>query len=87
MYCGFCYNRFVDHELDESNDASSIMVGQTAESYSIFIDTGWNFKTRLHLMKWNKEHQQNETIGIYVPKFCPECGRKLFENEPEYNLR
>lgn len=43
--------------------------------------TGDRKNTAIIIEKWSEEHHRNIDIGEYVPKYCPECGRKLFEND------
>lgn len=81
--CPFCLNASSDPmgELTTENDYSSLSVGRAMEHYRISIDSGDNKPTRIVVTHWNKDMQRNIDICMYNMKYCPECGRKLFENE------
>ncbi len=81
--CSFCLNAFSDptEELTTQNDYSSFSVGDTAPHYRMSIDTGDNKPTRIVVTHWNESLQCNQDVCIYKMKYCPECGRELFENE------
>lgn len=78
--CQFCYNCTVDNELTFDNDLSYCSVGDMKDGFNMSIRSGGKRKTVIMISHWNDEKQENETIGIYELKFCPECGRKLKEN-------
>lgn len=80
VFCKFCLNASVDDELTSDNDLSFLPVGKVLEGYSIYIRSGSNKPTALVISAWNKTRQVNEDIGIYEMKYCPNCGRYLFEN-------
>lgn len=81
--CSFCFNSKVDPsgELNEDNDFSSVSIGSTAPHYRMAINTGADRSTNIDIMTWSDEHKRNICVCYYVPKYCPECGRYLFENE------
>lgn len=80
MNCKYCLNSFVDDELDPNNDGSSFSVGKAANQHAIYLTTGGGGPTLIEILGWNEQLGQNVTLGNYAPKFCPECGRKLVEN-------
>ena len=79
-YCGKCVNAFVEPELEPDYDFSSRSVGESNKGYRMMLNSGARRKTHISLERWNEQHQQWETEGIYIPKYCPECGRELKEN-------
>lgn len=95
MSCSFCYNAHVwakepraeedyfDEGLHDNNDMSAATVGSITDGFQIFLNSGGGEAVNIELCQW-KEHGYRgqpgwSTIGIYYPKFCPECGRKLDE--------
>lgn len=79
-YCCACCNAVVEPELTSDNDLSYIGVGKMFDGYSMFIRSGDNKPTALIVSKFDKTVSRNIDIGIYKMKYCPECGRKLIEN-------
>lgn len=79
-YCNKCMNAFVEPELEPDCDFASRSIGDSSKGYRMMLNTGARRKTHISLERWNEQHQQWETEGIYVPKYCPECGRELKEN-------
>lgn len=79
--CEFCLNASVDDELTSDNDLSFLPVGKILkEGYSMYIRSGANKPTALVISAWDKARQVNEDIAIYEMRYCPNCGRYLFEN-------
>lgn len=81
--CGYCLNAKSDPdgELTSDNDFSSCSVGRCDKGYRMSIDTGSSRPTRIIFTKWDDKRKENVDIGWYTPKFCPECGRRLIEND------
>ena len=79
--CSYCLNAYVDDELNSDNDFSSIHVGRAGNGYRMSIDSGDGKSTMIVVTHWNEKRQRNENVAIYKMKYCPECGRKLIENE------
>ena len=89
MSCHFCYNAHVwakepkteedyfNEELNDSNDSGSSTIGLSCTPHQIYINSGAGMATNIEFCEWynNSWH----TVGIYYPKFCPECGRPLDE--------
>lgn len=87
--CNFCFNSKTDlsGELNENNDFSSISIGSTPSSYRMAINSGDGKPTNIDVMTWSDTYKQNICVCYYVPKYCPECGRYLFENEKQRGIR
>lgn len=80
-YCKYCCNATVEPKLTPDNDLSYMSVGATEQEYSMFVRSGSNLPTAIITSRWSEKFNHNVEMGIYVPKFCPECGRRLIENE------
>lgn len=72
------------------NNHSRISVGRTISSlkeyapqnqYNITIESGAGKPLRIEVTFWTEYGRIGHEIGIYEPKFCPECGRKLVEQQ------
>lgn len=95
MSCKFCYNAHVwakephdeddyfDEGLHDNNDSSASTVGNSAAGFQIFLNSGGGSAVNIELCQWKENGYRGQpgwaTIGIYYPKFCPECGRNLNE--------
>lgn len=85
--CKYCFNARIcppsddifETELTDENDFSSCTVGNCAEGYSIMINSGGGKPVEIEFRKWFEESKEWHAVGYYVPKFCPECGRKINE--------
>jgi hypothetical protein len=77
--CHFCNNAAIDPELTPDNDLSYVSVGECLNQVRILFRSGDRKPTALLFEKWREGYGWT-TIGDYIPKFCPECGRKLVEN-------
>lgn len=81
-YCKFCHNTIVDKDLDGDN-SKCIPIGKVRYEndgtwYSQYIKTGNNESTEIIVTKCDL---LNKSIFLrYKPNFCPNCGRRLFEN-------
>lgn len=74
-YCEFCCNARVEPDLDFDNDLSYCSVGDSvADGYSMFIRSGNDKPTAIIV-----SHGANDII-YYKMRYCPNCGRRLFEN-------
>ena len=78
--CGFCFNSWTDPGLTPDNDLSYIGIGTCESGYNISLRTG-DLRPTAILFEDLKSGKEVLLKGIYVPKFCPECGRYLMENE------
>lgn len=84
--CMYCYNRYVDKNLNEENDIGFYTIGSCETKYTIFFESGWITPTGITFWKMDDNTKQNKIIGKYIPRYCPECGRKLKENEKFRNF-
>ena len=80
-FCDKCMNASVNSELEPDYDFASRSLGDSSKGYRMMYNTGARRKTHISLEKWSEDHKQWETEGIYIPKYCPECGRELKENK------
>ena len=80
-FCDKCMNAFVNPELEPDYDFASRSLGDSSKGYRMMYNTGARRKTHISLERWSEDHKQWETEGIYIPKYCPECGRELKENK------
>lgn len=80
--CHYCDNAMTVPELSSDEDLSYKSVGDCVNQVRILFRTGDRKPTVLLFEKWVDGYGW-ATIGDYILKFCPECGRKLFENEDE----
>ena len=79
--CFMCVNARVDDELTDDNDFSSIGVGRAMKGYRLSINSGNRSPVSIEVEAWNEQMQRNTIVASYHPKFCPNCGRRLFEYE------
>lgn len=82
-FCHVCENATVNPNLSPEYDLQYTNIGMDTTSIkgtSLMIRTGDRRATAIVVSQWNKDLNCNEDIAIYKPKFCPECGRPLFEN-------
>jgi hypothetical protein len=77
--CYMCDNARVNDELEDYNDFSSSTIGSFSRDCRIMLSSGNKKPLRIEIARWNDEVGQWENIGIYYPKFCPECGREIKE--------
>ncbi len=85
--CHFCFNARVcppsddpyETPLTDENDFGSFGIGNCKNGYSLMIHTGYGRQQNITARKWNDKIGMWLDIGVYEPKFCPECGRKLDE--------
>lgn len=94
MSCHFCFNAHVwakephieedyyESSLDNSNDFSSSTIGTTCGlpngyPHQIYLNSGGGKAINIEVCEWY--YGRWHTVGVYYPKFCPECGRKLDE--------
>lgn len=77
--CEMCSNALVVEDLTHDNDFSSISVGDVDNGYRMSINAGNRRPVCIDVEKWDEQTKQNIVIARYYPKFCPNCGRLLFE--------
>lgn len=94
-HCCFCFNAHVwakepkteedyfDTGLDDTNDMCSATIGSTTDGFQMFLNSGGGEPVNIELCQWKDNGYRGQpgwvTIGVYYPKFCPECGRQLEE--------
>lgn len=69
--CGMCASAYTDPELNSGNDLSYISVGKWAHGYRAFLRSGDGRPIEIVFETWGTSW---ESIGVYRPKFCPNCG-------------
>ena len=76
---------YFSDELTDDNDSVSHTVGNKTDGFQIFLNSGGGEPVNIELCQWRENGYRGQpgwnTIGIYYPKFCPECGIKLVEYE------
>ena len=88
--CNFCFNahvyekmpktaeeEFFDTGLDDTNDGFSGTVGTHSENHQVYINSGGGKPVNIETCEWVGGRWQ--TVAVYYPKYCPECGRALTE--------
>ena len=74
---------YFGNELTDDNDDSSATIGNKTDGFQIFLNAGGGQPVNIELCQWKENGYRGQpgwsTIGVYYPKFCPECGRKLDE--------
>ncbi len=89
--CGYCFNARVcppsddlfDTPLTDENDFSSRGIGDCEKGFRLSLNSGYGRPVNIEVEKWYEEDRQWHAIGLYKPKYCPECGRILNEYEKE----
>lgn len=77
LACGYCDSAKVNPELSDDNDYSAMCIGKCYDGYRLMLCSGWGRPTRIEVEKWDNDEWRR--IGEYLPKYCPECGREIFE--------
>ncbi len=77
--CRMCGNASTDPELRSDNDLCYIGVGTFDKNRRMLFRTGDGRPTELLVEEWQVD--QWRLIGYYRPLYCPNCGRRLIENE------
>ena len=93
-YCKFCFNARIykptdeermdpySTELTDENDFSSCSVGHCYDKHRRFmISSGNGMLVKLEFEMFDNSNRGWYPLGVYYPKFCPECGRKLSEHD------
>lgn len=77
--CRWCNSYRIDPDLNPDNDFHAGCIGTTTDKNQIMMCSGYNEAPRIEFNRWNPSDQRWHTVGIYYPKFCPECGREISE--------
>ena len=76
--CYMCYNARLDDELTDDNDYSAVSIGDSAKGFRMMLCSGWGRPPRIEFEQWD-EKVGWYLVGIYKPKYCPNCGREITE--------
>lgn len=77
--CGKCFNARFNDEITDENDFASYTVGQSEKGYRMTYNSGYGKPPRIEFDAWNESCTSWDTVGVYFPKCCPECGREITE--------
>lgn len=77
--CFFCDNAIINPELDSNSDYACKVIGDMPDRYRLCLCTGFGKPTRIEYDVFNDQYGMWCTHGVYYPKYCPECGRKIYE--------
>lgn len=77
--CAKCYNARFDDELTDENDESSFTIGDSEKNYRMMYSAGYGKPPRIEFDAWDEKRKAWNTVGLYYPKHCPECGREITE--------
>lgn len=80
--CRMCDNARLNDELTDENDYSAVAVGNCTDGYRMMLCSGWGKPLRIEVEKWHDRAGWYK-IGVYEPKYCPNCGRKIVEYDKE----
>lgn len=78
--CYMCDNAYTNSELDSDDDLSYFSIGELSDGYRIFLRSGDGRPTVILFEKFIKETGWH-FVAEYKPKYCPNCGRLLKEND------
>lgn len=80
VICGKCFNARMglDENLDDDNDFSSFSIGHGSKDFRMLYTAGNGKPPRIEAQQWD-ERVGWYNVGIYYPKYCPECGREITE--------
>ena len=79
--CTFCRNAHTDAGLFPDTDLSYMAIGEADDGYCAYLRTGDCNYTALLV-----EHH-NHLVWAFHPRYCPNCGRYLFENADRYKAQ
>ena len=77
--CGKCFNARFDDELTDENDFGSYTIGESEKGYRMTYNSGYGKPPRIEFDVWNESCRRWDTVGVYFPKCCPDCGREITE--------
>ena len=78
--CYMCDNARINEKLTDENDYSSCSLGDGKKGLRMMLSSGWGRPLRIELQEYCGGYGWR-TVGIYFPKFCPNCGREIIEYE------
>lgn len=84
--CRFCLNARCDPDgnLTDQTDSSFLPVGLFSGPYRLALVSGGACPLTLSFQHWMGADLDWVLAGVYYPRFCPECGRPLIRDYPEY---
>ena len=95
--CDFCKNAHTDLRLQVTgydgylSDSSSIGIGRGDRELNIvgYLNSSCNYSAPVNItvMKYYEEDKQMHDVWRYVPKYCPECGRLIKENQRYFEMQ
>lgn len=83
--CDYCRNAYTCDELYHDNDLSYMGCGTTDSHIRMMFRSGGKRPTQLIVEQLcttgiNYQRLEWQLIAALTPKYCPFCGRPLFEN-------
>lgn len=86
--CRFCLNARSDPSgyLTDDNDLSYCHIGSVDAEYDhacMHLRSGDHRPVAVVVSVWHRLFNQRVDVAVYLPKFCPECGRPLIDDYPE----
>lgn len=84
-YCDFCCDYTVCGELDRDNDYSSKCL-DSMYGKRIMFSSGYGFKPRFEFDEKLSDGLMHTTL-CYFPRYCPNCGRFLYDSEEDDNVK
>ena len=73
------FNATVDPTLKGKNDLHYFPLDIVEENYAIYFRSGGEQSTEI-LFEDKKTKEPSHLVGRYQPNFCPNCARRLKEN-------
>ena len=80
MVCKMCENAHTNPDLRDVDDMRYTCIGDFGDGHRAFFCTGGDVPTVITFEK-TLGGSGCYLFGRYYPKFCPNCGRRLTENE------
>lgn len=77
--CRMCVNAATEEELTPDDDLSYIGIGECEDGLRMMFRTGDGKPTEILVERFHEKHGW-QTVGLYRPAYCPNCGRLLVEN-------
>lgn len=87
--CDFCRNAFTS-DIEPGYDSSSLSIGIVLEKgFCMFFNSSSSYEAPVNITvdvwrddRYYRGHKGcNVDVVKYAPKYCPECGRRIKEND------
>ena len=78
--CYMCDNGRLNEELTDDNDLSAFGIGDSVNGFRMMYCSGDGKPPRIEVEEWDEKAGWYK-IGVYYPKYCPNCGREIKEYE------